>query len=62
MRSHNVQSPGSEVGGYPKVLEVAKAFGQALCELKDPVDGLDGGIGELGFHVGQWPDPLKKDG
>ena len=53
MRSHNVQSPGSEVGGDPKVLEVAEAFGHALCELKDPVDGFDGGIGELSFHVGQ---------
>ena len=43
----------SEVGGDAKILEGAEAFGHALCELKYPVDGFDGGICELGFHVGK---------
>lgn len=39
-----------EVGGEAELVENAEAAGDSLGDLKEAVDGFDGGVGEAGFH------------
>jgi hypothetical protein len=53
MRDLNVESSGFEIGCKAEVLEIGEAVGHAFCQLKDPIDGYDGRIDEMGLDIGK---------
>ncbi len=58
MHDVGLEAAGFEVSCDAEIVEVAESSGHPLSGLDDLIDGLHRGIGEAGFHEGQYPLPV----